>query len=100
MHATRFGRLLLVCVLVVGCSREGILAPPKNSADDMLASADAVGSANGIAMDNYSPSAVTFDYLQRQWQVLYEEKSRLVGDHFAVVISDDRPSESQLVRGL
>jgi hypothetical protein len=73
---------------------------PKQTPEAVLRAVTEHMTSKGTAMEKYELDSLSFNYVQRRWWVGFNGKSLLIGDHFAVQVSDEDMSKLQVVPGL
>ena len=91
--------LLAICVGLQGCADRGGFAAPRRTPAEVVEATNAFAARNEITIENYSVGSVDFDYVKRRWHVFYEGKSLAIGDHFTIIVSDERAEEIELIPG-
>ena len=54
----------------------------------------------GTEIGRYDLENLSFDYVDRKWRLTFAGKSLAIGDHFAVVVSDENLQVTDVIKGL
>jgi len=87
--------------MLVACEREPrAFSSPEQTPDAVLKVVNNHMTSKGTVMTDYEIDGLSYNYVDRRWAVSYSGRSLVLGDHFTVLVSDEDPSELEVVPGL
>lgn len=93
--------IVSLALVVGGCEADpSSYEQPEHSAAAIRDRAEAHLTSTGTTVGNYDLEGLSFDYLNRRWTLMYSGKTLLIGNHFAVRLSDEDPEKIEVVKGL
>ena len=88
-------------IIVAGCDVGRTDYPaPELVPEEVVAVATEYLTARQTKLDDYDLESLGFDYIDREWHLMYWGKSGVIGDHFALKISDEDKSNISVIPGL
>ena len=87
--------------LFSACEREPTaFSRPQQAPDGVLKVVNDHMVSKGTVMADYELDSLSYDYVDRRWSVFYTGRTLAIGDHFAVLVSDEDAGEIEVVPGL
>ena len=101
MHTHITMPLALVVLVATACQPgSAAYSAPKQPPAAVVKVAEQHVTQRGTAIARYDLENLSFDYVDRKWRLTFAAKSLAIGDHFAVIVSDETLEVTDVIKGL